>query len=82
MAALDKTAEKNFLPMQPGDVPATYADTTELDGWSASNQTLQCERVWRVSLPGIRHITAVSAALDLRRIWLSHNALTLAPSRG
>jgi len=34
MATLDKTAEKNFLPMQPGDVPATYADTTELDGWS------------------------------------------------
>lgn len=33
-AALGKTAEKNFLPMQPGDVPATYADTTELDGWS------------------------------------------------
>lgn len=33
-AALDKTAKKNFLAMQPGDVPATYADTTELDGWS------------------------------------------------
>jgi len=32
MATLDKTAEKNFLPMQPGDVPATYADTRELDG--------------------------------------------------
>jgi UDP-glucuronate 4-epimerase len=24
--ALGKTAEKNFLPMQPGDVPATYAE--------------------------------------------------------
>lgn len=32
-AALGKTAEKNFLPMQPGDVPATFADTTELDAW-------------------------------------------------
>jgi len=28
--ALGKTAQKNFLPLQDGDVPATYADTTEL----------------------------------------------------
>lgn len=28
--ALNKTAEKEMLPMQPGDVPNTYADTTEL----------------------------------------------------
>ncbi len=27
---LGKKAEKNFLPMQPGDVPATYADIDEL----------------------------------------------------
>ncbi len=27
---LGKTAEKNFLPMQPGDVPATYADVDDL----------------------------------------------------
>jgi UDP-glucuronate 4-epimerase len=37
IAALEKvtgiTAEKNFLPMQPGDVQATSADTTELDAW-------------------------------------------------
>lgn len=33
-SALGKPAKKNFLPMQPGDVPATYADTTELDQWS------------------------------------------------
>lgn len=31
--ALGVTAEKNFLPMQPGDVPATYANTDELDAW-------------------------------------------------
>ena len=30
-AALGKTAEKNFLPLQDGDVPATYADTAELN---------------------------------------------------
>jgi UDP-glucuronate 4-epimerase len=28
--AIGKTAKKNFLPMQPGDVPATFADVTEL----------------------------------------------------
>lgn len=27
---LGKTAEKRFLPMQPGDVPATYADVDDL----------------------------------------------------
>ena len=27
---LDRQAEKNFLPMQPGDVPATYADIDDL----------------------------------------------------
>jgi UDP-glucuronate 4-epimerase len=29
-AALGRTAEKRFLPMQPGDVPATYADIADL----------------------------------------------------
>ncbi len=32
-AALGVTASKNFLPMQPGDVPATSADTSELGKW-------------------------------------------------
>lgn len=27
---LEKTIEKNMLPIQPGDVPATYADVTDL----------------------------------------------------
>ncbi len=31
--ALGKTAEKNFLPLQDGDVPATYADTAALRDW-------------------------------------------------
>lgn len=31
--ALGREAEKNYLPMQPGDVPATSADTSELDDW-------------------------------------------------
>ena len=32
-SALGVTAKKNFLPMQPGDVPATSADTRELGEW-------------------------------------------------
>jgi len=28
--ALDKTAQKNMMPIQPGDVPATWADVTDL----------------------------------------------------
>ncbi len=28
--ALDKTAQKHFLPIQPGDVPCTYADVDDL----------------------------------------------------
>ena len=27
---LGKTAKKNLLPIQPGDVPDTYADVTDL----------------------------------------------------
>jgi UDP-glucuronate 4-epimerase len=31
--ALGMTAKKNYLPMQPGDVPATAANTDELNAW-------------------------------------------------
>ncbi len=31
--SLGKKAIKNFMPMQPGDVPATSADTQALDDW-------------------------------------------------
>ena len=31
--ALGLTAKRNYLPMQPGDVPATSANTDELDAW-------------------------------------------------
>ena len=33
-SALGVTAEKQFLPMQPGDVPATAADTSALEAWT------------------------------------------------
>ena len=32
--ALGMSAEKNFLPLQDGDVPATYADTAALNAWT------------------------------------------------
>jgi len=32
--ALGVTAEKNLMPMQPGDVPATFADVSELSEWT------------------------------------------------
>ena len=31
--SLDMIAEKNFLPLQSGDVPATSSDTSELEKW-------------------------------------------------
>ena len=32
--ALGITSTKEFLPMQPGDVPATSADTSALEAWT------------------------------------------------
>ena len=36
-AALGVVARKNFIPMQPGDVPATWADTSLLEGLTGYN---------------------------------------------
>jgi UDP-glucuronate 4-epimerase len=33
-SALGRQAEKRFLPLQPGDVPETYADTSLLEKWT------------------------------------------------
>lgn len=33
-SALGRSARKNFLPLQPGDVPATRADVSELATWT------------------------------------------------
>jgi len=32
--AVGKVAQKNFMPLQPGDVPATFADVSELEAWT------------------------------------------------
>ncbi|MBX3604267.1 MAG: NAD-dependent epimerase [Piscinibacter sp.] len=33
-AAIGRPARKEFLPLQDGDVPATYADVSELEAWT------------------------------------------------
>lgn len=38
--ALGMTALKNLLPMQPGDVPATYADVSELAAWTGFSPSM------------------------------------------
>lgn len=40
-AALGVTAIKDFLPMQPGDVPATAADTSALEVWTGFKPNTQ-----------------------------------------
>lgn len=42
--ALGKVAKKNFLPIQPGDVPTTYADTTEIDNWIGFKPNTQMQQ--------------------------------------
>jgi UDP-glucuronate 4-epimerase len=32
--ALGRKSERRYLPMQPGDVPATFADTSRLTEWT------------------------------------------------
>ena len=32
--SVGKVASKNFMPLQDGDVPATFADVSELTAWT------------------------------------------------
>ncbi|MBB4064207.1 NAD-dependent epimerase [Gellertiella hungarica] len=41
--AMGREAMKNFLPMQPGDVPATSSDTTALESWVGFNPNTPIE---------------------------------------
>jgi UDP-glucuronate 4-epimerase len=41
--ALGKPAVKNLQPMQPGDVVATYADTTRLEAWTGVHPNVQID---------------------------------------
>ena len=46
--ALGITAKKQFMPMQPGDVPATAADTSALEAWTGFKpNTSVCDGVAR-----------------------------------
>ena len=42
--ALGRTAEKNFIPVQPGDVLATAADTTKLENWTGFKPSTSVEQ--------------------------------------
>ncbi|MEK9597692.1 MAG: NAD-dependent epimerase [Alphaproteobacteria bacterium] len=42
--ALGRTAEKNFIPAQPGDVLATAADTTKLENWTGFKPSTSVEQ--------------------------------------
>ncbi len=41
--ALGKQAERNLLPLQPGDIPATFADTSELEARTGYRPSTQVE---------------------------------------
>ena len=55
---LGKTAQKRMLPMQDGDVPATYADISALDEWVGFARLHRWRRAWKSSLIGIATTTA------------------------
>ncbi len=42
--AVGKTAEKNFMPLQDGDVPATHADVEELAAWTDFRPAMPVEQ--------------------------------------
>ncbi len=49
--ALGKNAIKDLQPMQPGDVVATYADTTRLEAWTGITPTISLDE-------GVGHFVA------------------------
>lgn len=58
--ALGKTAEKEYLPMQPGDVYQTYADVSELERISDSGPAHPLQRDWGNSHAGTGSIIILS----------------------
>ena len=58
-ADYDFEAHKKLVPMQPGDVPVTYADTTPLERTLALNRAHRCAKVCANLLNGTKNfITA------------------------
>jgi UDP-glucuronate 4-epimerase len=58
--ALGKKAEMNLLPLQPGDVPDTYADVESLVEWVDYKPSVPVEEGWPGLWSGIGGITALS----------------------
>ena len=59
-------AKKEFLPMQPGDVPATYADIDDWRARSVLQPRTASKRAWRNSLPGTRNTTSADGLGRIR----------------
>ena len=67
-ADYDFEAHKELVPMQPGDVPVTYADTAPWSGTSASSPPRLCGRGCGSSPDGIRNfIRCKATAAAFRR---------------
>lgn len=58
--ALGMKAKKNLLPIQPGDVPATYADVSELAEWTGFH-------------PGAPITEGVGRFVEWYRAYFKHN---------
>lgn len=56
-ASLGRKAELDMQPMQPGDVPRTWADTTKLQQKSGSGPAFRWKRASGISHGGIFPIT-------------------------
>ena len=60
----DFEAHKELVPMQPGDVPVTYADTRHWSGTLALSPRLLCGRACVGSVNGIRRIMAKPICIE------------------
>ena len=68
--AVGKEAVKNFLPMQPGDVPETYADVDDLARDVGFRPSTRWRRASRASWRGTAIFTGSEASLASSRARL------------
>lgn len=55
--ALGVNAFKEFLPMKPGDVPGTAADTSAMEAWTGSQHNSPYAKEWLALWPGAASFT-------------------------
>ncbi len=80
-AATGLSAQKNMMPMQAGDVPATWADARLLTSLTGYAPKTQVPKGSRISSRGIARITAPKRSIrhGPQKSWGGH---IIAPSRG